>query len=64
MKCVAILTQRLSLIELNFINIRLKYSENYDWSNIENINSDLNNRSLDCKQATRFLFLCFVFIKT
>ena len=41
-KCVAILTQKLNSIELNFINIRLKYLENHDYLNIEDINSDLN----------------------
>ena len=35
------------------MNIRLKCSENHDWSSIEDIKSDLNNRSLDDKQVTR-----------
>ena len=48
-KCVAILTQRLNSIELNFMNIRLKCSENHDWLNVEDISSDLNNRSFDYK---------------
>ena len=63
-KCVAILIRRLNSIELNFMNICLKYSENYDWLNIKDINFDLNDHFFNYKQATRFLFFCSVFIKT
>ena len=63
-KCVAVLTQRLGSIGLDFMDIRLGCPRNHDWSSSEGTSSDLDNRSLDDKQATRSLLLCSVSIKT